>query len=441
MSQFNWKQRVLIIPPLILGGILLFLAPGMKAEPPAITQSTGKKVVRVLKIVPRKLQPVAVGYGHTQPGLEWEAQSELDGTIIWEAGILQEGNIVSKGTPLLKVDPSVYELEVAKLNAEIEVAKLKDKTISASLKIASEEYRIQQSEYERSMQLSKTGHISKTEKDRATRELLSNQQQLQTLKNSIVINQAEQRVMQMQLALAERDLQQTTISAPFDLRITEKVAGIAEYVNKGEVLLRADGIDAVEVSAQFALGKMRPLHQAADKSDMRGDLHHELEALVELKAGNRIITWNGAVNRSGGQIDAQTQSQSIVVRINNPYEQAQPGKKPPLIRDTFVKVTLKAPVLKNQILIPANAIHQGHVYVVNSDGNLEIKSVTVAFIQDQVAVIKDGLLPNDNVVVSKLSPAVKGMPLKPQSDKKMVAWLNDITGFSVGKTRKTEGKL
>ncbi len=441
MSQFNWKQRVLIIPPLILGGILLFLAPGMKAEPPAITQSTGKKVVRVLKVVPRKLQPVAVGYGHTKPALEWEAQSELDGTIIWEAGILQEGNIVSKGTPLLKVDPSVYELEVAKLNAEIEVTKLRDKTISASLKIASEEYRIQQSEYERSMQLSKTGHISKTEKDRATRELLSNQQQLQTLKNSIVINQAEQRVMQMQLALAERDLQQTTISAPFDLRITEKVAGIAEYVNKGEVLLLADGIDAVEVSAQFALGKMQPLHQAADKSDMSGDLHHELEALVELKAGNRIITWNGAVNRSGGQIDAQTQSQSIVVRINNPYGQAQPGKKPPLIRDTFVKVTLKAPVLKNQILIPANAIHQGNVYVVNSDGNLEIKSVTVAFIQDQVAVIKDGLLPNDNVVVSKLSPAVKGMPLKPQTDKKMVAWLNDITGFSVGKTRKTEGKL
>ncbi len=441
MSQFNWKQRVLIIPPLILGGILLFLAPGMKAEPPAITQSTGKKVVRVLKVVPRKLQPVAVGYGHTKPALEWEAQSELDGTIIWEAGILQEGNIVSKGTPLLKIDPSVYELEVAKLNAEIEVTKLRDKTISASLKIASEEYRIQQSEYERSMQLSKTGHISKTEKDRATRELLSNQQQLQTLKNSIVINQAEQRVMQMQLALAERDLQQTTISAPFDLRITEKVAGIAEYVNKGEVLLLADGIDAVEVSAQFALGKMRPLHQAADKSDMSGDLHHELEALVELKAGNRIITWNGAVNRSGGQIDAQTQSQSIVVRINNPYGQAQPGKKPPLIRDTFVKVTLKAPVLKNQILIPANAIHQGNVYVVNSDGNLEIKSVTVAFIQDQVAVIKDGLLPNDNVVVSKLSPAVKGMPLKAQADKKMVAWLNDITGFSVGKTWKTEGKL
>lgn len=441
MSQFNWKQRVLIIPPLILGGILLFIAPGMKAEPPAITQSTGKKVVRVLKVVPRKLQPIAIGYGHTKPALEWEAQSELDGTIIWETGNLQEGNIVSKGTPLLKVDPSVYELEVAKLNAEIEVAKLRDKTISASLKIASEEYRIQQSEYERSMQLSKTGHISKTEKDRATRELLSNQQQLQTLKNSIVINQAEQRVMQMQLALAERDLQQTTILAPFDLRITEKVAGIAEYVNKGEILLRADGIDAVEVSAQFALGKMRPLHQAADESDMSGDLHHELEALVELKAGDRIIAWNGAVDRSGGQIDAQTQSQSIVVRINNPYEQAQPGKKPPLIRDTFVKVTLKAPVLKNQILIPANAIHQGNVYIVNRDGNLEIKSVTVAFIQDQVAVIKDGLLPNDNVVVSKLSPAVKGMPLKPQADKKIVAWLNDITGFSVGKTPKTEGKL
>ncbi|MDB1125824.1 efflux RND transporter periplasmic adaptor subunit [Vibrio algarum] len=440
MSHFSWKQRVLIVPPIVLGGILLFLAPGMKAEPPTSTQSTGKKVVRILKIEPRQLQPVAVGYGHTEPAQEWEAQSELDGTIIWNSEKFQEGNIISKGTPLLKIDPSSYELEIAKLDAEIKVAKLKDETISASLKIASEEYKIQRSEYERSLQLSKTGHISKTEKDRATRELLSSQQQLQTLKNNLVINQAEQQVLQTQLSLAQRDLKQTTISAPFDLRITEKLVGFAEYVNKGEILLRADGIAAVEVSAQFPLGKMRPLHQAINKNNISGDLHNELDVLIELNAGERIISWNAKVNRSGGHIDAQTQSQSIVVRIDDPYGQAQPGKKPPLIRDTFVKVTLMAPVLKKQILIPANAIHQNKVYVVNDEGKLQIKPVKVAFIQDQIAVIKEGIEVNDKVIVSQLSPAVKGMPLKPQPDKKMIEWLNKTTGFDVKKTPKTEGK-
>ncbi len=83
MAKFSWKQRFFFIPPVILGGLLLIFAPGMKAEPPKATQTTGKKVVRVLKVVPRKIQPTAVGYGYTKPAHEWEAQAELDGTVIW----------------------------------------------------------------------------------------------------------------------------------------------------------------------------------------------------------------------------------------------------------------------------------------------------------------------------------------------------------------------
>ena len=87
MSRFGWKQRVLIIPPLLLGSLFLALAPGMKAEPPTANQAAGKKVVRVLTISPRKIQPTAIGYGHTKPVHEWEAQAELDGTVTWIATI------------------------------------------------------------------------------------------------------------------------------------------------------------------------------------------------------------------------------------------------------------------------------------------------------------------------------------------------------------------
>ncbi len=440
MAGFNWMQRALFIPPVLLGAVILVMAPKMKATPPQADSASQKKVVRVLKVEPRKIQPYAVGFGHTEPLLDWEAQSELDGAVVWVSEQFKPGTIVKKDTEILKLDPSSYQLTIARLEAELEVSKLTDQTILESLKIAERDHQVQKSEYDRSLKLSETGHISRTEKDRATRELLASQQQLQTLKNSLAINSAQHKVLQAELSLAKRDLEHTVIKAPFDIRITHIHVGLAGFVNKGELMLEADGIDATEVSAQFPLGKMRPLRSAVKLSAMDNDVHRNLDAVVELAAGDRLIEWQAKVSRSGGQIDAQTQSQSIVVQIDDPYLQAIPGRKPPLIRGTFVKVTLKSPVMNDQLLLPNTAIHNQHVYVIE-DGKLRIKPVSVDFVQGQIAVIKSGLQTDDVVVLSKIFPAVEGMLLQPQPDKNIGQWLDKETGFSVDKSKKSETKI
>lgn len=61
--------------------------------------------------------------------------------------------------------------------------------------------------------------------------------------------------------MARRDLALTEVSAPFDLRVTEKLVDFADYVTKGKTLLTADATNAVEIQAQFPLGKMRPLRR------------------------------------------------------------------------------------------------------------------------------------------------------------------------------------
>lgn len=439
MARFNWKQRILFFPPVVLGAVILLLAPAMQAEPPKAADTTGKKVVRVIKVAPRKLQPSVVGYGHTRPQQQWLAQSELEGVVVWESDLFKAGAIVEQGSELMRLDPSSYQLAIARLEAELDVLVLSAESLRASLSIAEQEYQVQRSEYDRSMRLSKTGHISQAEKDKATRDLLSSRQQLQGQKNSLTINQAQQKVLNTELAQARRDLELTVIRAPFDIRITEKLVGLAEYVNKGEMLLKADGIAAVEVSAQFPLGKMQPLRRNTAASALDNALHANLEAVVELQAGDRVISWPASVSRSGGLVDAQTQSQSIVVQITQPYKQAVPGRKPPLVRDTFVRVTLKAPVLKHQILLPVSALHGDKVYLVR-DGKLHITPVEVDFVQGQVAVIKTGLVKDDLVVLSKLAPAVEGMSLKPEPDKQIVKWLERETGFAAGKSSQDQAQ-
>lgn len=55
--------------------------------------------------------------------------------------------------------------------------------------------------------------------------------------------------------------------APFDIRITEVKANLAQYANKGQQLFSADGIASAEVEAQFAIGNLRPLIAANGKNE------------------------------------------------------------------------------------------------------------------------------------------------------------------------------
>ncbi|HEY5716781.1 MAG TPA: efflux RND transporter periplasmic adaptor subunit [Psychromonas sp.] len=440
-SKFSWKKRLLWIPPLLLGMLALFFAPLLKQAPPQNSKAASPTVVRVIKMSPRKIQPTASGYGYIQPASEWLAQSELSGTVIWMSDNLDSGTIINKGEILLKIDPAPLLLAKAQLQAQFEVAKLKDTTIASSLEIAQQDFDLQKNELQRVERLSATGNISKTAKDASKRLFLNSEQQLQTLKNSLLINQAEQKVLTSQLAIIDLDLEKTILRAPYDIRITDVNIGIATYINRGELLLKADGLEAAEVSAQFPIGKMRPLRKTTKENRLSSNLHTELQAIVELQTADRTINWQGSVDRTGGLLDAQTQSQSIVVRIDNPYQKASPGSRPPLIRNTFVKVTLKASILNNQLLLPSTAIHNNQVYILDLDNKLQIKAVEIDFVQQQIVVIRSGLTAGDKVILSPLSPAIAGMKLKPLEDKKTLNWLDKTTGFTAEKNSKKQEAL
>jgi RND family efflux transporter MFP subunit len=439
--KLGWKKRLLWLPPLILGVLAVVLAPLIKQAPPQSTKTPSPKVVRVIKMQPRDIQPAVIGYGYIQPTNDWQVQAELSGTITWIAENLGSGSIINKGEAVLKIDPTPYQLSKAQLQAQLDVATLKDDTIQASLKIAQQDFNLQKTELERYELLSKEGNVSKITRDSSERAFLNSQQQLQTLKNNLLINAAEKKVLSSQLALVDLDLEKTVLRAPFDIRLTEVNVGLAEYVNRGELLIKADGLNAAEVSAQFPIGKMRPLRKAAEQNTLNTEMHSELQATVELQTVDKTISWDGKVARTGGLLDTQTQSQSIVVRVEDPYQKASPGERPPLIRNTFVKVTLKAPVLNKQLLLPITAIHNNQVYTLNDENKLQIKDVKVDFVQQQVAVISSGLTSGDKIILSQLSPAIEGMTLKPMQDNKMLEWLTQTTGFAIEKSTKSEGAL
>ena len=129
--------------------------------------------------------------------------------------------------------------------------------------------------------------------------------------------------------------------------------------------------------------------------------------------------------RVGDQIDPRTQSINVVVVVDQPMQQAKTGQKPPLRRNMFVEVELRAPERTN-IAIPRAAIHGGSVFVVNDKGKLEKRDVQIAYTIDTVAIVASGLNEGDKLVVSDMDVAIAGKAVKPVEDKALKARLGLI---------------
>ena len=102
--------------------------------------------------------------------------------------------------------------------------------------------------------------------------------------------------------------------------------------------------------------------------------------------------------------------------VDDPYENVEPGVRPPLVKGLFVRVTIEGPPLDGQRVVPRSAVHDGRVFVANAENRLETRTVRVRAFQRDLALIADGLDFGDRVVVSDVSPAVEGMLLDPVVD-------------------------
>ncbi|HEY9079103.1 HlyD family efflux transporter periplasmic adaptor subunit [Magnetovibrio sp.] len=429
-------QKFWIVPPVLIGIAALFAATMIKSGPQPATREERAAKVRVIKVSKLDVVPHVSGYGAAQPGRVWSAVAEVAGPIVWVSPNLENGKQIAAGEEVLRIDEASYRLNRAQIDAQMRASEIKDKTTAASLAIAERDLKLLRDDYARKKELAAKGAVSKTSLEAAERQMLSGETQVQNLKNNLAVNAADREVLASQYALAELDLSHTLITAPFDVRITQVNADLAQYASKGQTLFQGDGTDMAEVEAQFPIGSLRPLiagRQIAQGgtpsalSPMQGALG--LDATIRLNAGTHTVEWPAKVTRVSGTIDAATQSVGIVASVADPYQQASPGQRPPLVRGTFVEVKLQGAPIEGQLAVPAEAVRQGKVYVVGEDNRLVIQPVEVAFTQAGFSVLSKGLKPGSLLVVSDLVPAIAGMLLDPVEDKKTkMKLVADATG-------------
>ena len=438
-------RLLLFVVPVALGAALVWYAVQNREGPQRLPPEERMIPARVVTVPSVDVVPRALGYGSAKPGRVWEAVGEVSGTVIYRHPELAKGAILRAGTELLRIDPTDYRLAIAQIEANIRSAEaqlavldVREANTKRSLAIEERSIDLARTELERKQRLVRQGTVSQATVDQEERAVLGGEQALQNLRNAMNLLPAERAVLEAtrdqlgaQLETARRNLERTTIVAPFDCRIAEVNVEQAQFAAQGKVLVVADSLDVAEVNAQVPIGTLLTLVPAELSLPQQEPLVAMprirevagLEATVRLRTGRGETEWPARFSRISDTVDPRTRTVGVIVAVDDPYRQAVPGRRPPLVKNMYVEVEIRGRPRHGAVVVPRSALHGREVRVADSEGRLRIREVETDFMQTNFVVVASGLEAGERVVVSDLPFAVDGMRLAPEEDEEALAAL------------------
>ncbi|SDE20546.1 efflux RND transporter periplasmic adaptor subunit [Rhodospira trueperi] len=421
----HWRKS-LVIPPVLLGIVLILGMAQGKTPPVRAEGMDAARPARVISVPAVDLVPRATGFGQVTPEHVWQAVAQVAGRVVEVHPRLKRGAILPEGTVVARIDPSSYELTLREREAELRELDIDEENARASIAIQERAVQVARRDLERQRDLRGSGAASQAALDQAETALLSAEQSLQTQRNALNLIPVQRSLVQARLDQAQLDVENTALTAPFDIRVGKVNVAESQFATVGQVLAEGDSIDVAEVEAQFTFTDLAPLMHDVTMTEMRraagaddmGTIT-EVDAVVRLLGGGevaQVVEWPASLVRVSDTVDPQTRTFGVIVAVEGSYDTAKPGVRPPLVKNMFVQVALRGRPVPGVIVVPRLTLHGDHVYVLDDDDRLEKRRVQVHAVQGDLAVVAHGLTEGDRLVVSDLIPAVEGMLIDPRPD-------------------------
>lgn len=442
-------KKLLILPPILIGIALLFYVASGKRGPELKPPVETARPVRVITVEPVRLVPRVTGYGSVYPGTVWNAIAQVAGEVVYVHPDLKKGALLPAGTEIVRISPADYLLAVKQAEANIRAAEAKLTELKVSetntadlLAIEKRGLELRQSELARKRNLLKRGTLSRSAFELEQRETLAQRKKVQDLENALRLLPSQRLVQEEQIAVyrtqldsAQLNLERTRITLPFDAKIATVNVEAQQFVQTGGTLATADSLDVAEVEAQMPIGQFRAMVSASVPGGLPAGFSVEnfskivesfgFTAVVRLRAGNDTIEWPARFARISDTVDPKTRTIGAIVAVDGAYAKAEPGRRPPLTKGMFVEIEIRTRPRDAAVVVPRAALHEGKLYLVDGDGRLAVRPVSVGSFQGDLAVIDKGIDPGARVVISDLIPAIPGMKLAPQDEKEEMARIRE----------------
>lgn len=297
--------------------------------------------------------------------------SEVSGAIEFVSPKLKKGGYFSKGEVLVKVNQADYKVQLEQNKAAVADAELQ-----IAQEIASAEQALR--DWQR---LGRGGEAST---------LVKREPQLKSAKSRLAAAQALVRK-------AQRDLDKTSIRAPYDCWVSQS------SVDEGGYLMASGPVAQVYVAGKVQVRLPISLDDIGYLTDrLTGE-----SVTVSAEIGSKTKTWAGRVVRTEGEVDRATHTMMLVVEIvaSNTDESFA---VPPV--GMFVLGEFEGKLLAGSMKLPRVVLQDGdHVWVVNDESKLEVVKVDVARRERAFVLVVNGLADGARVITSPIEYPIEGM--------------------------------
>lgn len=447
MTSWSPRRILLLSLPILLGVATLAWAVLRRRTPEPSEVAEAARPLSVSTVERRDVRPHVIAYGVARPTRIWRAVAEVGGEVVETHPQLDAGIVVSRGTVLLRIDPTDYQLRVDRLRAQADAVRAELQELEQTelnqtelLEVEQESLQVAEAELKRLRELSRQDAASDSAVDRQRQQRLSVERSVQSLKNSLRLTpvrrerlNATLRGTEKELELARRDLDRTVMEAPLDGRLANVFIQQGQVVTARQELFELHGTKIAEVEARIPLDDLPSLlppdaitgccggedshldgdHASGSASSPPADPHTlttqlaGTPAVIRIRSGRWVREMSGEISRVRELVDASTRTLGIVVSV------PQQPEDPPLLREMFAEVELTGPVRPDRLVVPESALRGDHLYVVDADQRLDRRRVRR---QEKVPggfVVAGEIEAGERVVTTDPMPAVVGSLIEP----------------------------
>jgi len=373
--------------------------------------------VETLTVAAADHAPTINVFGETTAGREVELRSLVAGEVVEVHPNLKAGGAVQQGEVLVAIDRFDYEGAVTEAEANLAEARAGLVESEGGVRLqkgnvvrAQEQLAFAQKDLERAEELLGKGAV--TERTLDDRKLIVSQrrQALEQAQNSLALEEA--RVDQQTAAIkrlewrlqnAQRQLENTILTAPFDAIVRSEAAELGRLVSVNDAIVSLYSSEAFEV--RFTLSDNQYGRLLADTGAVVGR-----PAAVTWYLGNEPVTYPAIVTRIGADVASNRGGVDLIARID--ATEAGVALRP----GVFVEVSLADRSYAQSYRIPETAFYgDGTVFVVK-DSRLQPREVTSLAIDDGSLLVTGELADGDVLLTTRIPEAGEGLLVKDVSE-------------------------
>ena len=381
MNRIQLKLLLTIIT-LVLGisGAMLLV----KFKTKAISKPSERKLpnVKVLNTKTSSHTFKIVSQGTALPRTTILLISEVSGKVVSVSDKFNAGKFFQKNDLLLEIDPRDYELSLAQ----------------ARLKVAQADLRLQMEEKEATVSRKEWKLLNQGEPTG----LQAREPQLAEARATLDAAKATEES-------ALRNLDRCRIRAPFDGMVSKANVRPGQFVSAGIQLGEIFATDVSEVRLPLSTSDLSFIN--LPKPNELLNIDKAPKVILVNKVGEESQEWIGSIVRSEENVDPINRMVYVVAKVDDPYS-LKNNNKTPLRRGTFLKATINGRIAKKIIAIPRTALRGKDRVWIAEDGKLIYRKVKPVYLDENLAIISEGIDSNEQIIVSLLAGVIDGMGIK-----------------------------